>query len=144
MEAIHSESGGWGKHFTCMCQAQESPPQVLTQAVRSPSSGGGKWGGDPTPLSAVLAPAPADRHFPLLTPSSLPPRNVSTTGPQRRKPTDPSGSASKTQKSVRNIPCGSSPSRYGEVRPSPASLKLRPSLPWEPGVDSSKPSRTHI
>lgn len=50
MEAIHGQSGGWGKHFTCMCQAQESLPQVPTQAVRSPSSGVGNEEGTPLPF----------------------------------------------------------------------------------------------
>uniref|UniRef100_A0A8I3P6D1 protein-tyrosine-phosphatase n=2 Tax=Canis lupus familiaris TaxID=9615 RepID=A0A8I3P6D1_CANLF len=86
--------------------SSRSPPAPgLTQAAHSPPVGrrgahSPFWHPGPAPLIDT----------PPLTPSSLPPRNVSTTGPQKRRPMDPSRSASKTPKNVQSTLCGSSAS----------------------------------
>ena len=121
--------------------SSRSPPAPgLTQAAHSPPVGrrgahSPFWHPGPAPLIDT----------PPLTPSSLPPRNVSTTGPQKRRPMDPSGSASKTPKNVQSTLCGSSASRYRKSRrPLTSTRKLRPTLHGEPGLRASKPSQTRI
>lgn len=88
--------GSLGAEITCQFLGYVAGRSVCTRVKSEGPSPLAGLGLRREPHSPAGCPGPAPAERPPADSQPLPPRNVSTTGPQRRKPMGPSTSASRT------------------------------------------------